>query len=144
MFDDQNNETVKRLLPGHYTLKDLAKEIEENFAKDPGVKFPTKIYHPYRAMIIQNLEMKKKIKYVLIVAELLGVDRKLKFITAVKRLKSPSTYFVHCDLVDKEQNLLNGKPSSLLARFDIRGAAYEKVHYQTQQLSCVTLLPANM
>ena len=33
----------------------------------------------------------------------------------------PSTYFIHCDLVDKEKNLFNGQPSSVLARFGIKG-----------------------
>ena len=50
----------------------------------------------------------------------------------VKRL-NPNTYFIHCDLMDKRQNLLNGTPSTLLARFDIRGKPFEKVHYQTPQ-----------
>ena len=53
--------------------------------------------------------------------------------TFVKRLNSPTTYFVHCDLIDKRQNLLNGKPSTVLARFDIRGQPFEKIHYQTPQ-----------
>ena len=50
-----------------------------------------------------------------------------------KRLTPPSTYFVHCDLIDKRQNLLNGKPSTVLARLDVRGKPFEKVHYQTPQ-----------
>ena len=50
----------------------------------------------------------------------------------VKQL-NPNTYFVHCDLIDKRQNLLNGKPSTVLARFDVRGQPFEKVHYQTPQ-----------
>ena len=64
--------------------------------------------------------------------ELLGLKRTL-FIAFVKRLTSPSTYFVHFDLIDKRQNLLNGKPSTVLARFDICGQPFEKVHYQTTQ-----------
>ena len=64
-------------------------------------------------------------------AELLGIRPSLMFITFVKRLTAPSTYFVHCELIDKRQNLLNGKPSTVLARFDIRGQPFEKVHYQT-------------
>ena len=64
--------------------------------------------------------------------QLLGIP-KVSPITFVKQLTSPSTYFVHCDLIDKKQNLLNGKPSTVLARFDIRGKAFEKVHYQTPQ-----------
>ena len=41
--------------------------------------------------------------------------------------------FSHCDLIDKRQNLLNGKPSTVMARFDIRGQPFERVHYQTPQ-----------
>ena len=51
----------------------------------------------------------------------------------VKQLTSPSTYFVHCNLMAKKQNLLNGKPSTVLARFDIRGKPFEKVRYETPQ-----------
>ena len=64
--------------------------------------------------------------------QLLGIQ-KVTFITFVKRLIAPSTHFVHCDLIDKRQDLLNGKPSSVLARFDIRGQPFEKVNYQTTQ-----------
>ena len=64
-------------------------------------------------------------------AELFGIDRELQRISCVKRLNSPTTYFIHCDLVDKRQNLVNGKPSTVLARFDLRGKPFEKVHYQT-------------
>ena len=64
--------------------------------------------------------------------QLLGIQRLLLF-TFVKRLTAPSTYFVHCDLIDKRQNLLNGKPLTVLARFDIRRQPFEKIHYQTPQ-----------
>ena len=48
---------------------------------------------------------------------------------------NPKHYFVNCDLIDKQQSLLNGKPSSLLACFDIRGKPYEKIHYQNTHLN---------
>ena len=48
---------------------------------------------------------------------------------------NPKHYFVNCDLIDKQQSLLNGKPSSLLACFDIRGTPYEKTHYQNTHLN---------
>ena len=41
----------------------------------------------------------------------------------------------NCDLIDKQQSLLNGKPSSLLACFDIQGKPYEKIHYQNTHLN---------
>ena len=68
-------------------------------------------------------------------AKLMGIDPDINGggIVDVARLTSPSTYFVHCDLIDKRQNLLNGKPSTVLARLDVRGKSFEKVHYQTPQ-----------
>ena len=66
-------------------------------------------------------------------SKLLDLGAVFNGIMDVKQLTSPSTYFVHCDLIDKRQNLLNGKPSTVLARFDVRGKPFEKVHYQTPQ-----------
>ena len=66
-------------------------------------------------------------------ANLLGTNRELSFVQYVKQLRTPSTYFIHCDLVDPHRNLLNGKASTLLATFDIRGRSFEKVHYETSQ-----------
>ena len=65
--------------------------------------------------------------------ELPGVNPSLAPITFIKQINSPTIYYVYCDLIDKRQNLLNGKPSTALARFDIRSKPFEKVHYQTPQ-----------
>ena len=83
-------------------------------------------------MIVSNRNGKK----VLLdedLAALLGCDKELTLLNYIKQLTAPTTYFVHCDLIDKKKNLLNGKPSTVLARFDIRGKPFEKVHYQTPQ-----------
>jgi len=48
----------------------------------------------------------------------------------VKRLRAPTTYFIHCDLIDTERNLFNDKRSDVLALFDVKGTPYEKVSYQ--------------
>ena len=47
----------------------------------------------------------------------------------IKKFKTPHNYFIHCDLMNKTENLLNGKPSNLLAKFSIRGQPYEKIDY---------------
>ena len=41
-----------------------------------------------------------------------------------------NSYFIHCNLIDKEENYFNTKKSDLLAKFDVRGKSYEKVFYQ--------------
>ena len=48
---------------------------------------------------------------------------------------NPKHYFINCDLIDKQQSLLNGKPSNLLACFDILETPYEKIHYQNTHLN---------
>ena len=55
MFDKQNNPNTRVLLPGHYTLKTLAKTIENIFTKRFGVTIPTEIKQPNGAMIIYNM-----------------------------------------------------------------------------------------
>ena len=96
------------------------------------IKLPTQINQPTGQMIIFHTTI-HKIMLDTDLAELFGIDRELKRINYVKQLNSSTTYFVHCDLIEKRQNLLNGKPSTVLARFDIRGQPFEKVHYQTTQ-----------
>ena len=120
------------ILPqGHYTLKTLAKEIQNVFS-EIGLHLQTQINHPVGSMVIENPD-NRKIVLGRNLSELLGIGSNLLFKTFFKRLRSPSAYFIHCDLVNKEQNLLNGSPSSVLARFDIKGDAYEKINYQTTQ-----------
>ena len=59
----------------------------------------------------------------------------LTTITYVKKLNSPSAYFNHCDLIDRNYNVLNNRKSDLLAKINVKGKPYEKVRYDasTQQ-----------
>ena len=123
------NDTLEaRLLPGHYTVDSLVNEFNALSAENPKFTITAQAHTPVGSMIIYcgNTRFSHGL------LQLLGIQRVL-FNTFVKRLTAPSTYFVHCDLIDKRQNLLNGKPSTVLARFDIRGQPFEKVHYQTPQ-----------
>ena len=131
---DGNTSSVKNLLEDHYSLEMMAKEIENIFKKE--VTLPTEMNTSAGALVIYNLE-NRRIRLDLDFTEFLGIGRTLQFITFIKRLNSPSTYFVHCDLVDPACNLINGKKSNLLAMFDIRGKALEKVYYQTGE-QCAT------
>ena len=125
---DPNRSLEVKLLPGHYTVDYLVKELNDLSSHNPKFKITATAHTPVGSMIINN----GNTRFSHGLLQLLGIQ-KLSFITFVKRLTSPSTYFVHCDLIDKRQNLLNGKPSTVLARFDVRGKPFEKVHYQTPQ-----------
>ena len=43
--------------------------------------------------------------------------------------KKHSSYFIHCDLIDRNYNFFNNKKSDLLAKIDVKGRPYEKVRY---------------
>ena len=108
----------------------MAKTIE-NALKQYGDILKTQINTPVGQMYIEKVNPTEKIKFDKNLSELLGIEQDLQWIRFVKHMKSPTTYFIHCDLVDKEQNLLNGKPSTVLQTFDITGKPYENVFYQS-------------
>ena len=126
---DPNQTLEAKVLPGHYTVDSLVKTFNTLSANNHEFTITAKAHTPTGSMIING----GNTRFSHGLLQLLGIQR-LSPITFVKQLTAPSTYFVHCDLIDKRQNLLNGKPSSALARFDIRGQlVYQKVHYQTPQ-----------
>ena len=62
-------------------------------------------------------------------ANIFGINDVLELKTNVKRLRYPTTYFIHCDLIDKNCNFFNSKKSDLLTKIDVKGKRYEKVRY---------------
>ena len=82
---------------------------------------------PPGQLVIKNTG-KSKINLDHDLAKLFGTGQNLPLITSMKRI-STTTYFIHCDLIDKNNNLLNEKRSDLLAKFDITGKPYQKVRY---------------
>ena len=126
IYADSPNQTLEaKLLPGHYTVDSLVNGISKN---NPKFTITAEAHTSLGSMTIRG----GNTRFSHGLLRLLGIT-KVEFNTFVKRLQAPSTYFVHCDLIDKKQNLLNGKPSTVLARFDVRGQPFEKVRYQTPQ-----------
>ena len=121
--------SVSKIMPEHYSLERMAKEIEGLFDKYQYTELQTAINQPVGQLVIRNLG-KKPIELDRDLANLLGSGRKLNLITFVKRLTSPTTYLIHCDLIDTERNLFNGTKSDVLALFDVKGKPFEKVSYQ--------------
>ena len=123
------NKTLKaKLLPGYYTVDSLVKEFNTLSATNKKSTITAKADTPLGSMIIYG----GNTRFSHGLLQLLGIQS-LSPITFVNQLTSPGAYFVHCDLIDKKQNLLNGKPSTLLALFDIRGQPFRKIRYQTPQ-----------
>ena len=117
-------------LPGHYTLDALASEIRNSLNKHR-VPLQTDVNTIVGQLVITNSQF-KKIVIDSNLGNLLNLNSfAFEFKTFIKKLNSETTYYIHCDLLDKEQNLLNGKPSTVLQTFDITGKPFEKVFYQS-------------
>ena len=117
-------------LEGNYTLDALASEIKHSLSKHM-VPLLTDIYTSVCQLVITNPQF-KKIVFDSNLGNLLNLNSfAIPSKVFIKKLNSETTYYIHCDLVDKEQNLLNGKPSTVLQTFDITGKPFEKVFYQS-------------
>ena len=123
---------MSKILPGHYNnyLESLSKTIETTLQRYK-YELNSDTYLPVGQLVITNLGL-KQMRIDRDLANFLGIGRELKnLLTFVKRLRSPTAYFIHCDLIYKTNNLFNGKKSDLLAKFDVKGKPYEKVSYYT-------------
>ena len=142
----QTGKLVASIPEGNYTVTSLAKELMESFkeCKAP-VKMEIDTNTPNSVMKIQTSVAKpviqqqgsialkpnsnRDISVSHTFALFMGVGRQLLAVSHIKKLNSPSAYFIHCDLIDRTKNIFNGKRSDVLAKFDIRGVPYGKFTY---------------
>jgi len=102
---------VTSFTPGHYTLEYLEKQmITRVITFDHRKPFETEIYTPLCQLSIRN-KLERSAMFDEDLTALMGVDRVAAGRTAKINLSSPTTYFIHCDLIDKQKNHLNGKMS---------------------------------
>ena len=132
-FVDNSGITRTKIIPpGNYTLNGIGKKLQEIFA-DEGVE--VKFYDEQDVIVIKNLQ-NQKIIFDRDLTFLFGRNgneedsrTRLKTQTVLNRLVSFNSYFINCDLLDKDENLFNGNPSTILACFDIVGKSFERVEY---------------
>ena len=115
---------VSKMPPGHYNLKNFKKVINGLFEAHYN-KLEAKINTPVAVLQIKNFGEKTSTLN-RDFADMFGIDNTLELITNVKRLGYPTSYFIHCDLIDRNLNFVNNKKSDPLAKIDVRGKAYEK------------------
>ena len=118
--------------PGHYNLEGFKKLIDGLFNSSYN-KLEAEIFTPKGVIKINNYGG-KIIGISGDFANNLGGRNSLETITNVKSLSYPTSYFIHCDLIDRNFNFVNNKKSDLLAKIDVRGKAYEKIRYDASPL----------
>ena len=128
---DQNGNIDTFQIPvGHYTLENIGKALEDGL---DGIKYKAtkELFSPIGPFLVKN-SGNKAIKLDSTLKKFLGVERFLKGKTTV----------IHCSLVSKKENLLNGERTDLLAVFEQKGRPHEKIVYysspQQPYIDCST------
>ena len=132
--DNSGITTTKRIPPGNFTLSSIGKI--EIFA-DEGVE--VKFDDASGPIVIEN-PLNKNVLFDRDLTFLLGLNagnprERLKKQAVINRLASFNNYFINCDLLDKDENLFNRNPSTILACFDIDGKSFERVEYSPKQIT---------
>ena len=55
--------------------------------------------------------------------------RQFKIQAIINQLTSFNAYLIHCDLIDREENLFDGEFSDVISSFDIKGQPFKRVTY---------------
>ena len=136
MIFEDDNAKVKTLPARNYSLETLGKALEEVFKNE---KINFRFDHVEPAIVISNpLQLKIQMDRDLVVS--LGLIKygiiekpsKLRVKIIITQLTSFNTCLIHCDLIDRDENIFNGDPSSILASFDITGRPFERVTYSSE------------
>ena len=131
--EERNKKYDASLLPGFYTIESFAKTFKNAFLKRK-IEIISDVYTHTGALYLKNPDPSRyDINISEELAELFDIGQILPWIRYVIKLQSPSSYFMNCDLINKETNFYNGSPSSILAHFDIKGRPFEKVFYKEQK-----------
>jgi len=128
---DRSQIHIASIPQGHYNLVSLEKELKSSIdEKKSGIKFEIELNKPNSARKLFNPDHDRyPITVSHALADLMGIATQIGHFAHVKKLNTPSAYFIHCDLIDPSNNFFNGKRTDVLAKIDIRGLPYDKVTY---------------
>jgi len=123
---------VAEIPQGHYNLASLIKELKSSFSDraKQTIKLQIEINNPNSGLkIINPVHDRYPINISHALADLMGTGTEFGRKTYIKKLNTPSAYFIHCDLIDPSNNFFNGKRTDILEKIDILGMPYHKVTY---------------
>ena len=128
IINQDESVSVSKLPPGHYTLEAMAEALKESVKKYK-YEISTETYSPFGQLVITNIG-RKPLRIDHDLGIFLQTGREIKsLVKFIKQIKRPS-YFIHCDLINRDFNFVNNKKSDLLAKIDVKGRPYEKITYE--------------
>jgi len=113
IFFKETNDVIASLPQGHYNVESIAKELKSSFEYYKKTeKLAIETNNPNSVLKITNRDTSltpKKISVDYGLANFLGIGRYMRKEEYIKKLNSPSCYFIHCDLIDSTKKLFEWK-----------------------------------
>jgi len=105
MSVDSASIRVASIPQGHYNLVGFEKELKSSFDENKSkINFQIKANNPNSALKLINSDHDRfPINVSHALADLIGTSTQLGHFTYVRKLNTPSAYFIHCDLIDRSK-----------------------------------------
>ena len=101
----EDKEVLASIPPGHYTYQSLAEELTQSltdFKNKKEIKLETNKPNSVLKITVWEPTINKEISLTPSLHQLINSGPTLTTITYVNKLNSPSAYFIHCDLIDRD------------------------------------------
>ena len=140
IYDDKNVSSVKRIYPGNFTISTLGKELKVILEKEGIIvtldqaKGPIVIENPLGKKVIFDGDLSILLSLIEENKNLIKRQHRHRLKTGdtiINRLVSFKNLIINCDLIDRNENFFNEKPSNVLACFDVKGSPFERVEYSS-------------
>ena len=107
----EDKEVLASIPEGHYTYQSLAEELTQSLEelKKKKIEIETNKPNSVLKITVHEPTIGKEISLSRALHQLINSGPTLTTITYVKKLNSPSAYFIHCDLIDRNFNFVNNK-----------------------------------
>ena len=129
----EDREALASIPQGHYTYQSLAEELTQSlasFKNKKRIEIETNKPNSVLKITVWEPINGREISLSRSLHQLINSGPTLTTITYIKQLNSPSTYFIHCDLINRNFSFVNNKKSDLLSKINIKGRPYEKITYE--------------
>ena len=132
IYFKDDKEVLASIPQGHYTYLSLAEELTQSlaiFKNKKEIEIETNKPNSVLKITVRDTTIGKEISVSRSLHQLINSGLTLNTITYIRKLNSPSAYFIHCDLIEIDNNFFNNNKSDLLAKIDVKGKPYKKVRY---------------
>ena len=142
IYENKDVSTTKIIPPGNYNLETIGKKLQEVFERKKVLITFDDENDPIVIKHEGDIIFHRDLTFLPCLNTKENKREHLKTQTVIYRLASFNNYFINCDLLDKYETFFNGRPSTVLGCFDIKGKPFERVEYSHKHHNPMRKIPS--